>query len=57
MSSIFVGMTALFDKQDLRNRAFFVILWSGESGYVRPFFDGMAASSSASRYTPLRKML
>jgi hypothetical protein len=38
-------------------KAFFVILWSGEIGYVRPFFGGMAASRSVIRSTPLRKML
>jgi hypothetical protein len=36
-------------------KAFFVMLWSGESGYVRPFFDGMAASSWAVRSTPITK--
>src|SRR5258708_29845169 len=37
-------------------KAFFLILWSGEVGYVRPFFDGMAASGAVTRSTPLGKM-
>jgi hypothetical protein len=39
------------------SKAFFLILWSGEVGYVRPFFEGMAASRAVIRSTPLGKML
>jgi hypothetical protein len=38
-------------------KAFLLILWSGGTGYVRPFFGGMAASGSVSLCTPLAKML
>ncbi len=37
--------------------AFLLILWSGGTSYVRPFFGEMAASGSVSWSTPLAKML